>query len=180
MGQRRQWKCERGFWGEQKDFEIPSAERSGIKVKHNFTIEPGETKVLVMDVDLLEFIRPHKDGYKMNPTAIKVMDKLAANSVKGYVGIIVDDVFTPFVDGDVVLKIYQGETLVSSSLALRSSQDGHLPGYFQFNAVLADEYRLAAEVYDADGFVIWSAETSLTVKPGENELEDIILKPVEG
>lgn len=163
----------------QKDFKIPSGEESGIKIKHNFTINSGQVKVLVMDVNLLEFIRPHQDGYMMNPTAIKVLDKLAANSVNGHVGILVDGKFVPYVDGDVVLKIYQGETLISSSLALRSDENGHLAGYFQFNAVPAGDYRLVAEVYDGD-ILTWSAETSIVVDLENNELEEnIILKPVE-
>ena len=159
-------------------FTVPS---SKLKSQKNFQVPSGVVTELVMDLDVLEFIRwkENQNEYKMRPTAFRVIPRVVLGTVEGRVGVLQDNEFAAL-DEDVIIELYNGDEIVASTLALREPQDDHEAGWYRLN-VTEGTYRLEAYTLDENNMRILEAKRdNIVVKLGENELEDIILKPVEG
>jgi hypothetical protein len=71
--------------GVKHDLEIPSGSQSGLKLTHQFTIEPGKLYELILDFNVDKSIIITGNGtYKLKPT-IRVMPMIISGSIAGQV-----------------------------------------------------------------------------------------------
>jgi hypothetical protein len=71
--------------GTPYDLEIPSGEQSGIKINHQFEIQPGETYELLLDFDAERSIHQKGNGdYQMQPV-IRAVAIATSGSISGIV-----------------------------------------------------------------------------------------------
>ena len=64
---------------------IPSGFRTGIKLNHEFTIEPGNLYELVLDLNVDKSMRITNNGNYMMQPVIRVMPKIISGTVSGHV-----------------------------------------------------------------------------------------------
>lgn len=170
--------------------KVPSGAQTGLKINHDFTVPAGGTVALVLDVNVLDFV--HKAGnsgkYIINPTAVRVVDKVVTGALAGRVldsateaaisdtDVVAtlridadDDGIPDDVDGD---GVYSADLdYVAQTVALREDQtspDGtqYLAGEFQINAVpQLDSGSYILEV-TADGYQLWS-QAGIHIVAGE-------------
>lgn len=164
--------------GNATKFTVPSSQ---LKSQKNFEVPSGVVTELVMDLDVLEFMRwkENQNEYKMRPTAFRVIPRVVLGTVEGRVGVLQENQFASL-DEDIIVELYDGDELVASTMALREPQGDYEAGWYRLN-VTEGTYRLEAYTLDDNDMRILEAKRDNTVvKLGENELEDIILRPVEG
>ncbi len=71
--------------GVKHDLEIPSGSQTGLKLTHQFTIEPGKLYELILDFNVDKSIVITGNGrYKLKPT-IRVMPMVISGSISGQV-----------------------------------------------------------------------------------------------
>ena len=160
--------------------KAPSGAQTGLKIHHRFIVPQGGAVALVLDVNVLEFV--HKAGasgrYIINPTAIRVVDKVTAGSLAGRV--LDAESQEPIDETDVTITLWldqdqdgkpDREEAVAQTLALREDTTDpsgtlRLAGSFQLNAIPALESGSYLLEVGADGYVSWT-RTGVTVVAGE-------------
>ncbi|MFW6022603.1 MAG: DUF4382 domain-containing protein [Halanaerobiaceae bacterium] len=89
---------------------IPSGTQTGLKINHDFIIEEGAITQLLLDVDVSEVM--HSAGNSGNiilqPTAIKVIDKIISGNITGQVVADTDDdgADEAITDSDVIIQAF--------------------------------------------------------------------------
>jgi hypothetical protein len=125
------------------ELEIPSAERTGIKVNVNYDVEPNAVTGLLLDFNVYKsIVRTGNGRYKLQPV-IPAVVRTASGTITG---VVVDGVGTPLA-GAVVRAIYeQGpaypvgtEVNVGTSLSDGSFKIwALLPGVYRLDAIYTD------------------------------------------
>lgn len=180
--------------------DVPSGPQSGLKIHHNFVVPHGGAVHLLLDVNVRKFVvKSGASGYyRMNPTAIRVVDKTAAGAVTGRV--LDAETGEPIRHTDVVVTLWRDDdrngrpdTLepVAETLALREDvigEDGTFrpAGSFQLNGVPERKGGSYLLQVTAEGYAPWE-RTGIVVsrgtiveidgEPSTSAVDPILLQP---
>jgi hypothetical protein len=111
--------------GVKHNLEIPSGSQTGIKLIHQFTIEPGKLYELILDFDVDKSIIITGNGkYKLKPT-IRVMPMVISGSIAGKV--------LPLDSQPTIWIVYETDTITTYT---------DLEGFFKLMALPQGLYKL--------------------------------------
>ena len=176
---------------ENDDIFIPSGTQTGLKIKHEFTIENNEVKRLVLDNNVAKIMHSAGQSGKiiLRPTAIEVIDKLTSGNVEGFVLADTNDdgnneVITEY---DVILEaLNENDEVVKDTVAgteegkflLRGLEEGE----YTINAYAVDNTEEQNKVYElpADKQPGGAEEINVSVTADETKTieQDIILEEI--
>lgn len=167
--------------GVNHPLKVPSGPQTGLKINHDFALIPNGYTELVIDVNIVEFLRAtgknssdkeKNHDYLLPPRSVRVVERLIAGDVEGWVGKQVDDALVPVEDRDLYLGLFESEVATepySETLALRVAAEDRIPGDYRFNAVESGTYYLKAYLLDDNGDRQFVGEygSEITVEAGE-------------
>ncbi len=159
----------------QDNIFIPSGTQTGLKINKDsefdgFTIEPGVITRLVLDNDVSKLlVNAGKSGLIiLEPTAIKVIDKVISGDIQGQVLADADGNSVVLEDSDVVVEALDtyGE-VIASTVASTTIDDttGTPAGSFLLRGLLEGTYTVRAYVVDENGEIDETTYTAVE-EPG--------------
>ncbi len=173
--------------GEKNHLIVPSGIQTGLKIHHQFTIEEEIITQLVLDAFVNNFVikagsnipvpgfeydpSEHAGKYIMNPTAIRVFDKVISSNLRGRVvhetegGIEEENIYVQVFDAEKdepiaeVLALEEEKTVGGETYPVGSFQiNGLLPEETYYIRVIADSYEMVEETadyeLDEDGYLL--------------------------
>ena len=145
--------------GIKHDLEIPSGSQSGLKLNHQFTIEPGKLYELILDFNVEKSILITGNGqYKLKPT-IRIMPVVISGSISGQV--------LPLEAQPNIWTVYGTDTITTYT---------DLQGFFKLMALPAGLYDV--KIIPADTLVY--RDTTITnIQVIANQNTDIVVVTLE-
>lgn len=144
---------------------IPSGVQTGLKINHNFTIQDGVIKRLVLDNDVSKILKNAGNSGKiiLRPTAIEVIDKVISGNIEGIVlgdedgnGTIddldgdgnLDEAITSY---DVTIEALDSDgNVVKSTVAITEAMDSREAGSFLLRGLKEGTYTINAYAEDTN------------------------------
>ncbi len=131
---------------------IPSGTQTGLKINHEFTIEEGEIKQLVLDNNVADIMKDTKgNGIILRPTAINVIDKVISGNIEGKVLADTDNDGNneAIKDYDVIVEaLDDNNEVISSSVASVKDTEDKDAGSFLLRGLNEGEYTINAYAVD--------------------------------
>ncbi len=178
------------------NLKIPSIENSGLKINHDFIIEEGVIKHLILDANVSKIM--HQAGKSgmiiLEPTAISVIDEVVSGSIEGRVTAATDEdgVYEPITNSDVLIEaldtegnpvLDQNGNPIKTVASVEEDLDTGKPaGSFVLRGLLKGTYNIKASVLDNetseldDSIYQVTTEENVVVTAGQITERDIKLE----
>lgn len=175
--------------GTEQNLKVPANGHLKIDLTRNeaqgLVIEKGMVREIVLDADVRDFIHQRgqeKNGYIINPNAVRVIDKKVSSDIFGRVLNGADSLPISGININVELytashELVVGTIALSEDLKDESGNVIHPAGSFVLKGVLAGDYYLKVTV---EGFVEFTTPVFPIEQDQDVTLEDILLSAVQG
>jgi hypothetical protein len=148
-------------------------------------IEKGVVREILLDADVRDFIHQRgqeKNGYIINPNAVRVIDKKISSDISGRVLNSVDSLPIPGVNINVELFTITDEFVVSTIALSEDLKDesGNVikpAGSFVLKGILAGEYYVKLTV---EGFAEFTTPVFTIEQNVDFDLDELLISAIQG